>query len=29
VSFPQDLLEKIAGSLASAGMFEKAGELYE
>lgn len=28
-SFPQDLLEKIAGNLASSGMFEKAGELYE
>ena len=29
VSFPQDLLEKIAATLASAGMHEKAGELYE
>ena len=29
VSYPEDLLEKIASSLASAGMFEKAGELYE
>lgn len=28
-SFPQDLLEKIAASLAQAGMYEKAGELYE
>jgi intraflagellar transport protein 172 len=25
VSFPQDLLEKIASNLASAGMHEKAG----
>jgi intraflagellar transport protein 172 len=29
VSFPQELLEKIASALASAGMHEKAGELYE
>lgn len=29
MSYPEDLLEKIASSLASAGMFEKAGELYE
>ena len=29
MSFPQELLEKIASSLASSGMFEKAGELYE
>jgi intraflagellar transport protein 172 len=28
-SFPQDLLEKIAASLAQAGMYEKVGELYE
>lgn len=28
-SFPQDVLEKIAVALASASMFEKAGELYE
>lgn len=28
-SFPQDLLEKIAANLATAGMYEKAGELYE
>ena len=28
-SFPQDMLERIAQSLASASMFEKAGELYE
>lgn len=29
VSFPQELLEKIASNLAAANMFEKAGELYE
>lgn len=28
-SFPQELLQRIATNLASAGMFEKAGQLYE
>lgn len=27
--FPQDLLERIAASLAQAGMYERAGEFYE
>ncbi|CAD8094928.1 unnamed protein product [Paramecium sonneborni] len=29
MSFPQDLLERIASSLAQSGMYEKGGEFYE
>lgn len=29
ISFPQDILEKIAQALSQAGMYERAGEFYE
>jgi len=29
ISFPQDILEKIATSLNNGGIYERAGEFYE